>query len=613
MSAYLCGLRPTGEPLRRSDLFGPVARLGGAEEPLRWIETGPFVAMSRDASAPRPLLARWRTLAGVGDVRLDNRAEVASWCPAAPDTASDLELVLAALDEMGEACVPRLLGDFAFAAWDPRAHKLLAARDAFGVKQLFYRAEDGLLLFSSRLAAFEAPGRYDPEYIADFLVTGGAARDRTIWLNAGSLPAGTLLVQRGTVRSTRRFWDPADYEPAPGGDLHALRDEFRALFRKAVALRAEPGATWAQLSGGMDSSSIVATVQSMAASGALSGGLSGTITLVDTLGSGDERLYSNAVVSRYGVRNELVTDYWPWQDAGAGAPRTDEPRPLYPFFERDRHTAARVRAGGGRVLLSGLGSDHFLYGNLGFFSDMAAHGHVLAALAEAARWAVTWRQSFWRVAGRHIAYPFLPRALKLRMANPWESLPRWLPQGYVRRYDVARRLPIMRKIAGRPGRNFARETADEVLRLPEMIDREPITDGIEMRYPFLYRPLAELCLRLPIQARVRPETRKWVLREAMRDVLPETVYRRVRKGSIDARILWAFDRERGRLDALLREPILAELGCVDAGALRGAVEAARRGSAPNLVFLVFALSLETWLSVRHGRWTARPAAAQPAA
>jgi asparagine synthase (glutamine-hydrolysing) len=134
-----------------------------------------------------------------------------------------------------------------------------------------------------------------------------------------------------------------------------------------------------------------------------------------------------------------------------------------------------------------------------------------------------------------------------------------------------------------------------------------------MRYPFLYRPLVEWSLRLPATQRVRPHARKWILREATRDVLPETVRTRATKGGIDARILWSLQHEHVRVDALLRDPVLAQLGCIDPTPLRVAVEQARHGRPVNNVSLMSALSLETWLAVRSGRWSVPAHAAASAA
>ncbi len=604
MNGYLCALRLTGEPLHRSEIFGPLARIaGGRTEALLSAELGAFAAVARnEASALRPLVARWRQWVAVGDVRLDNREEVAALAGHAPLDVSDLVLVLAALDTRGPDCVDRFHGDFAFVAWDARGQKLVAARDPFGVHPLFHSRRGDILLFASRLAAFEEEGGFDLEYLADFLVAGGSNGERTIWAGARALRAGTVLVQRGTVATERRFWSAEEFAPEPGGDDAELAARFRELFREGIRTGVGDAETWAQLSGGLDSSSVVGTVQALHAGGELRTGLGGSVTIVDSLGDGDERPFSDEVVARYGLRNECVHDYWAWRDDGAGAPHTDEPRPIYPFFERDRRVAGIVRGAGGRVLLSGLGSDHLLFGNLGYISDLAARGHVGTALGEVARWSVARRQSFWTTAQQTMVVPFLPRGVQLGLARPWQRVPGWVTGEFARGHELVERLPGVYGVGMRPGRRFQGEVAAEVGRLPIWIDREPFNDGLEMRYPFLYRPLVEFALRLPVRARIRPEGRKWILREAMRDVLPERVRTRVGKGGMDARILWSLERERRRLEALLRRPLLADLGCVDPARLRDAVDTARKGIVTNLVTLMFALSLETWLSVRAGRW-----------
>jgi asparagine synthase (glutamine-hydrolysing) len=148
---------------------------------------------------------------------------------------------------------------------------------------------------------------------------------------------------------------------------------------------------------------------------------------------------------------------------------------------------------------------------------------------------------------------------------------------------------------------FALYTAREMASLPSWIQRDGFEDGMEVRYPFLSRPLVEFALQLPVQLRVQPFARKRVLREAMRGLLPEPVRTRQTKGGIDARILWSLHRENGFLRALLQEPILGDLGVLDPVELRKAVDEARRGVKHNVVMLMSALSLETWLAVRNGR------------
>jgi asparagine synthase (glutamine-hydrolysing) len=606
---YVCALRPLGEPLRGADVFGPLAELRrrGESEPVT-VLAGPFAAVAAESRALRPLLARFGDLTAAGDVRLDNRSELVSMCRhAVPGSISDLELVLRVIDAYGEQAIGRLLGDFAFVAWDARAQRLMAARDALGVKPLYYRSLHGTLLFAARMDLIATSGEYDLDHIADTLAGLASPEDRTIWAGVRPIPAGGCLLQRGTVAEGRRFWTSDAFTPDTDADPRERVEEFRTLFRDAVQARlGAPMTTWAQLSGGVDSSSIVAMAQD------LYGGdrLAGTVTAVDSLGGGDERRYSDAIVRRYDLRNEQVHDYWAWQEDGEAPPATDGPRPLFPFFARDRRMFDVVRKAGGRVVLSGMGSDHYLMGRMSYLADMVANRRPAAALREVARWSIATRLSFWTLLRKEVIRPLLPATWRTQDSD--EATPAWIQPAFARTTGLDARIAGVQARGDRPGELFSRCISRSVRSVASWVDRWPYDEGVEIRYPFLYRPLVEAGMRLPVSMRIRPETQKWVLREAMRGLLPEEVRTRNGKGTIDARILWSLTRERGRIDAMLRDPILAQLGCVDAQRLRAAVESARHGVVHNLVFLMSALSLETWLSVRSGTWTA-PAAAATAA
>ncbi len=606
---YVCAFRPLGGPLQKADVFGPLARLRqrGEPEPAT-LEAGPFLAAVAEGRSLRPLSARFGDIVAVGDVRLDNRAELVSLCRAAvPNSVSDLEVVLRVLDAYGEQALPRVLGDFAFVAWDSRAGRLLAARDAFGVKPLYYRAMGDAMLFASRMDTIASPDAYDTDFMADLLAGLAGPEDRTIWAGVRPIPAGGCLVQRGTAAEGRHFWTPDAFTPVEKAGVQEQVELFRTLFREAVSSRlAAPMATWAQLSGGVDSSSVVAMAQSV------TGGekLAGTLTLVDSLGGGDERRYSDAVIQRFGLRSEQVHDYWAWQDDSGAPPITDGPRPLYPFFARDQRVVDVVRKAGGRVLLSGFGSDHYLLGHLNYMADMAANGRPGAAVREVARWSVQTRLSFWSLLRTEVMRPLVPS--RWRGQDPAYAMPSWITARFAKRTGMGSRILTGRAAQDRPGALFARRIVRDIRSIPAWIDRGPFEEGIEVRYPFLYRPLVEASMRLPVSMRIRPDQQKWVLREAMRGLLPEEVRTRNSKGSIDARILWSLTRERRRIDGLLRDPILAQMGIIEPQALRDAVDQARRGIVQNLVFLMSALSLETWLSVRSGKWAA-PAAAATAA
>lgn len=600
---YVCALRPLGEPLSRADVFGYMARLErSGSATLRSVVDGPFAAIvvqRQDGSGAT--LGRWRGIVAAGDVRLDNRDEVAHIGGLrTDDTETDLELVLAALDAAGESCVPRLLGDFTFVAWDARACKLVAARDAFGVKPLYRRSAPGLLAYSSHVTPLRREETYDREYIAAALV-GAPPADRTIWPGVDVVGAGVLERQRGTVLTRDRYWNASAFSPARDGDEEANSQRFRELLERGIRARAGGGGeVWAQLSGGLDSSTVVALAGMM---DGVRQRLAGTITVVDSLGEGDERVFSDAVVRRFGLRNEQVRDYWAWQDDGAPPPLTEQPTPMYPFHARDRRVHEIVQRAGARVLLSGMGADHYLSGSLDYITDMAGTLRLGAALREVTAWSVATRRSFWRLGARYLVRPFLPSRLR---PHRTAAMPPWLLAS-----------PAEPSIEARSGAasssRFAARAAAHLDGLPGWLERWPFGDDVEMRYPFLYRPLVEWSLRLPVRQLIRPSARKWILREATRGVLPEAVRTRSTKGGIDARILWSLHRERSRIDDMLKDPILAQLGCVDAAELRNAVNAARCGVPVHNVHLFSALSLETWLRARNGMWNVSRDAAPTAA
>jgi asparagine synthase (glutamine-hydrolysing) len=614
---YVCALRPRGTPLNRTDVFGYIARMErGTGRTLHTLVEGPFAAIAVEhGGRQRCELGRWRSVYGAGDVRLDNRAEVAAIAGVDGDVASsDLELVLAALHAAGEACIVRLLGDFAFVAWDARAHKLLAVRDAFGVKPLYRRATPDLRLFSSHTAPLQSDESYDLDYISSWLA-GVPPAERTVWRGVEAVGAGMLVRQRGTIASQERFWHPAAFIPEEAGDEESNCTRFRELLERGVRTRlAAGGEVWAQLSGGLDSSTVVAL-----AGMALGGGqrIGGTVTIVDALGDGDEREFSDAVVKQFGLRNEQVRNYWAWQEDGMPPPRTDLPTPMYPFYARDRRVHEIVRNAGARVLLSGMGADHYLCGSLDYITDLASAGRLRAAVREVTSWSVATRQSFWRLGARYLVEPFLPAGMRRIQPQP---LPPWLrPHTSERVLAGAAHAVVTAGAAGAAGavagtgQRFARRVAAGVAGLPAWLERWPFGDDVEMRYPFLYRPLVEWSLRLPVRQRIRPEARKWILRQATRGVLPEAVRVRSTKGGIDGRILWSLHHERRRVDGLLKDPVLAQLGCVDGAALRAAVERARCGVPVNNVHLFSALSLETWLRVRTGLWNSVQEASASAA
>jgi hypothetical protein len=560
VSAWLCAAAAPGSALTPELRAALAARVAAPRGPAARLHGDGFAAAARTApDALRPLLASRGPLLAVGDVRLDNRAEVASWGGAPAGAASDLDLVLAAYAARGAGCLDGLLGDFAFAVRDAVRGTLMALRDPFGVRGLFLVQQGGTLVLSSRLEALACEGELDEEWVADFLVGGAVHPGRTVWAGVRALPPGEALAWSGGRLRTRCFWRAAELAPAEPADGREAAERFRELLEEAVRVRLEDGApAWAELGGGPASAAVARAAQSLAAGGrapALAGAVAAP-------GAAAE------MARRCGLRPEPPAAGWAWRDDGAPATAGDEPRRRSPFWARERELVARVRAAGGRVLLSGRGPEL-----------LPRPGGLVATSAAAPRPTALARRD---------TLPFHPGWLVGGEAAG-ARLPGWLDAEFVQRLGLAARLA-----GAAPGREG----------LPGWLETAPLGEGIEVRYPLLYRPLVEYTLRLPASLRDAADGAGRLLREAAPGARPEEARAARRADAAALPLARGLRRERTRLDDLLEEPEIAWRGWVRGDALRDAAREARRGEGRDPGLLLRSLALETWLAVRSGHWDA---------
>ena len=133
---------------------------------------GERIASSADGS-------RWAILDGV----IDNREELFRDLHLAHGGIPDAELLLRCYEAWEAGCIRRIIGDFGFAIWDAGQNRLLCARDALGVRPLYYARHGTKLLFATQIeqlfADDETNGDIDPEFFADYLVSGLAVREPT--------------------------------------------------------------------------------------------------------------------------------------------------------------------------------------------------------------------------------------------------------------------------------------------------------------------------------------------------------------------------------------------------------------------------------------------------
>ncbi|MEV7398556.1 asparagine synthase-related protein [Aeromicrobium sp. NPDC092404] len=518
-------IAPRGRDREAMQVAGPCTLLHAAS----W--TTPEA--EREEQPLRHLLRHvWLTVDG----RIDNRAELAELLTGRVEHPldTDADLVAAAYEHWGADFVVRLVGDFAMAIWDAEREELLLARDAVGVRPLYWAASGtGLVAASTLPAVLAAVGgtTVDEDYLTGFLADEPPV-DRTIWAGVHRLPAGHLLRLGPSGIVVERWWNPST-EPLPISlDESVVR--LREAFDEAVRCRLRArGGVAVELSGGLDSSTIAATAA----------GLGSAVSLVTTTfpdAEADELDHAAAVAGRVGLDVEVVDV----EDIPAYDPRADiaaQRQPLYSIDAADtaaRHDAARAL--GCSVVLSGVGGDEALYGSDLVAADLVGAGRLLAG----GRW--------WRREGLSMPST-LSRVVRAAVRHRVDVRTRHRPAGMLARLDGARRARSRRRglawlkaplptAADRPaaGSRAKEQQLAYYLSAPhnqaayEQTDRLAAERHVEVRYPFLDRRVVDLVLRLP-EEHVRADgDHRGLHRLAFAGRLPDSVVGRFDKAELSA-------------------------------------------------------------------------------
>jgi asparagine synthase (glutamine-hydrolysing) len=477
---------------------------------------------------------------------------------------SDTETLLHALAAWDEEAIPRCNGLYAFAALDLTRRRLLLVRDRFGVKPLYVARHDGALWFASEVGALLAAGlprAARPEVLAHAVAYGWAEGPETPFAGVDRVAPGTLLevgLDDLTVRE-RRWYDPAaavdaeqaaELARAPRRALaERLEQELRASVRRRLMADVPVGT---MCSGGLDSSLVTAFARDEQP-----GIVAYNASVVDQPGA-DEGPWAERVAEGLGV--ELRTapmDAAAWRAGLVPAIVHNEFPLLHESSVPMSMIAARARADGVKVLLSGEGADELFAGydflHRAEYDALLPAGARLAQRAELARARV---HGLARRRGRGLSAA-LGRRLRERVGSPPAFEPPWAASAATHATAVRERArAAYRHHPGPQGELEAVLLGDVLTYLPHLLNRQDkntMQASIETRVPFLDPAVVTLALNLPLEARTRP-LRKGVLRDLGRRHLPRGVARRAKVG-------FGFDVRR-YLDPATRPEFLA------AGALR---------------------------------------------
>jgi asparagine synthase (glutamine-hydrolysing) len=549
----------------------------------------------------------------VGHVRLDNRQDIERLVEVPRGSRSDLHLALLVIHRFGTEGIHTLLGDFGFIVWQPERRSLMAVTDAFAIRRLFYsRHRRSRIDISSRAEGLTLAERYSPQYFAELVAGCVPSPHLSPYDGVLQVPAGSFVALEGDVLATHAYWSLQECKVDASWRTREAEAvaTCRHLMAESVRQRMSPGGeTWAQLSGGLDSSSIVSLAEWMHSTGDASDELGGTITYVDRQGTdADERVYANEVIAKWGGRNYQIIDPPFWLEAEVPPPITDRPRDALALYPRERRLLDVVRANGGHSLLTGFAGDELFSGTMFFFADRIARGHPWTSLVEMTRRAAIGRGSLWHLAYENVVLPIAPASVRRWMPHSASHVLPWITADAVKRYDLQHRMVGAAVHNGTLGNKYEHAARTSIAAVVLRLDAGYLGDHLDVRYPYLSRPLVEFALSLPPDLCVRPQARKWILREAMRGILPEKVRSRIGKGGLSMLLAWSLGAQKELLEPLTKDSVLASLGIVDPVHLRAALFAApsRPHRSDYLHTQVQAtLISEAWLQLRSGRWPPR--------
>ena len=466
------------------------------------------------------------------DARIDGREELIHKLKANARTqlahVTDTELILHAYRVWGSDCVHHLLGDFAFAIWDASRQRLFCARDHFGVRPFYYSRVGGCLIFSNNLDTIRRHPRVSDELndlaIVNFLLFRYQPRiDQTSFADIQALLPAHTLTWEGGKTTISRYWTLPIEEPIRYKRHHDYVDHFRELLDAAVADRMRTDRAGILMSGGMDSSSLAATIHSLRLQKKEEFALKAFTYVYDRLIPDEERRYATLVASYLHIPIHFAAIdedklFDGWDREGFSFP---EPMIGAPLWNNEDCIRKAALDDGVHVFYSGLGPDAML-SEPTRYGVLLRHGHFGHFVGQIGGFLMRYRQR--------------PLAAARRC---WQRMWGTIPE---RRADVEALALLAPSIAERI------DIPKRWWQFPEQPQRHPwrpstysqLTNHywtlgfqqndaanwrapIEFRYPYFDIRLVRYLLRVPVLPWF---SNKALLREAMRGKLPEIVRKR---------------------------------------------------------------------------------------
>ncbi len=505
-------------------------------------------------------------------------------------TTCDTEVVLHAFHEWDTGCFARFNGMWGLAILDQRAARprIVLARDHFGIKPMYYARSGPRVLFASEIKAIlqdsTFPRAVDDQQMYEYLAFGLFDHtEATFFDGIKQVPAAAFAVIDDDGIRVEKYWEPVLSE-----DGSADPADFRAVFDRSVERRLVADVpVGICLSGGLDSSSICTVMarqlEAHVPDATSLGDQLKTFSAVFPNDPIDEADYIDSVLAVTGAANsrveptakDFVREMEPWVWHVEEPMVSSAPFAMWMVMRLAREQVTVVLDGqGGDELLGGY--DHYPY-------------VYLRELLKKRRY-----RTFAREARRlqDVVMPLIRRRLRQRRQRV--DLGELLDPAFARRSTRPRDDRVKDDLKLRLLQDFTTYSLPPLLRYE---DRTSMAHSLEARLPFLDQELVEHVLRLPAHAIIEHGWTRRVLREGLKDALPDKVYRRRKKiGFTTPEFRW-YRRERAVLQGLLRSPSFTNRPYWNGPAVAAAFKRACDGDREESMFFWRAINAEVWMRI----------------
>jgi asparagine synthase (glutamine-hydrolysing) len=594
-------MRQFGPDMERAYINSNVALLYGA-----------FWVTEEDEKEEQPCFGASGSVA-TWDGRLDNRDELAL-ALGKPLTLTDAELALAVWERWGEAGFSRLKGDWAMVIWDSREQRLLLSHDHVGVRTLFYTVAQAEVRWCTSLRALvlasEAPLTLSQEYIAGYLLLNPEPCLTPFKEIRAVPPSSFVELKRGNVR-VQKYWSFAVTDLIRMGSDTEYEEQFRVLLLQSVRRRLRSKyMVFAELSGGLDSSSIVCLIGHMARSGEAIPKYKTLSYLREVTPENEDARFVPTVESWIGQEGYRV-DPNTFELSGVDIDCAYSARPGYTKgrLAKDRNRNELLEACGARTLLCGIGGDELLGGVM---DPMPSLVQACGSRDWSRFWKLIVDWSIWK----RIPIPFLLAEslvnfipLMFLTAGEWFGglpEPRFLTRQFRKAVHLrARALGAAEGVS--PWRSRFYHLSQHTPMAAFLADRqEPSYVGCYARlYPFLDRDFMEFLTRIPQEQIARPGHRRHLMRRALVGLVPSEILNRKTKAIGFRELAKQLQGRYSDVLANFQGGVLLALNIVDEHSLETALRSFRDGCSEDAMPNSRLPSLERWLQeqVRLARLT----------